>query len=404
MKKIRLFITMTALIWASMLLVACASQQSGNTQTGDTTDHQQYTPEKKFKIEKINDGKAIQIIKYRGRETVVNIPPTIQGLPVTSIGAFTFSVKKVIKKMEYARKYEHIFATAPRYPITNVTIPDSVTSIGNFAFAQNLLTNVTIPGSVNSIGEAAFEDNKLISVIILNGVEYIGTKAFDGNQIADVTIPSSITWIGGRAFPRIISITMPANVRFGNDPNSTASTAIGQFTKAYLFNDRKAGLYTKQGNHFSYSDGDILVNLTEQAERTKREKERPLKENAFLYVHNGRVRPSYIDGKPISEYYFATRKVGHVEVGKWYILSPGLHTFSGIYSRGSSYTTTRYFERDGQLFKEDTRTEHIYPELSFNNEVLLVAGIKYEIELGDIKGATVQVNIIPTYYSLPTAW
>ena len=41
-------------------------------------------------------------------------------------------------------------------PTTNITIPDTVTSIGKYAFSGNPLTNITIPNSVTTIGERAF--------------------------------------------------------------------------------------------------------------------------------------------------------------------------------------------------------------------------------------------------------
>ena len=42
--------------------------------------------------------------------------------------------------------------------LTNIIIPDSVTSIGAFAFVScDSLTNIIIPDSVTSIGDAAFE-------------------------------------------------------------------------------------------------------------------------------------------------------------------------------------------------------------------------------------------------------
>lgn len=50
--------------------------------------------------------------------------------------------------------------------IKNITIPNSVTIIGQAAFNSNQLSNVTIPDSVVSIGYIAFGDNPLSSIII----------------------------------------------------------------------------------------------------------------------------------------------------------------------------------------------------------------------------------------------
>jgi hypothetical protein len=65
--------------------------------------------------------------------------------------------------------------------ITTYTIPNSVTTIGEFAFTENQLTSVTIPGSVTIIGERAFSScDKLTSVNIPNSVTSIGFAAFSG--------------------------------------------------------------------------------------------------------------------------------------------------------------------------------------------------------------------------------
>jgi hypothetical protein len=64
--------------------------------------------------------------------------------------------------------------------MTSLTIPSSVTSIGDYAFEYCTgLTNVTIPNSVLSIGEFAFfQCSGLISVTVGNGVAYLGDNAF----------------------------------------------------------------------------------------------------------------------------------------------------------------------------------------------------------------------------------
>lgn len=76
-----------------------------------------------------------------------------------------------------------------------------VTSIGAHAFGDCFgLRSVTIPGSVTSIGEEAFSYCDLTSVIIPEGVTSIGSGAFRNCNLRSVTIPRSVTGIGERAF------------------------------------------------------------------------------------------------------------------------------------------------------------------------------------------------------------
>ena len=73
--------------------------------------------------------------------------------------------------------------------LTSVTIPDSITSIGDYAFYNCTgLTSVTIPDSVTSIGEYAFSKcTGLTSITIGNSVTSIGDYAFlRCNALADV--------------------------------------------------------------------------------------------------------------------------------------------------------------------------------------------------------------------------
>ena len=85
----------------------------------------------------------------------------------------------------------------------NTNIPNSVTSIGEGAFACcNGLTNITIPNSVTSIGDGVFLDcTGLTSVTIPNSVTSIGNSAFENcSGLTSIAIGNSVTSIGYFAF------------------------------------------------------------------------------------------------------------------------------------------------------------------------------------------------------------
>jgi hypothetical protein len=177
----------------------------------------------------VRDGAAI--VTAGPREGVVTMPAVLGGCPVTGWENFVFSGCTRL----------------------SLTIPDSVTSIGDEAFRYYCsgLTSVTIPDSVTSIGWSAFSgcsgltavhihdlaawcgisfgDNPLSSahhlfldgvevtdLTISNGVTSIAGYAFSGcSGLTSVTIPDSVTSIGDYAFydcSGLTNVTIPGSV------------------------------------------------------------------------------------------------------------------------------------------------------------------------------------------------
>ena len=94
--------------------------------------------------------------------------------------------------------------------IKSIDIPNSVTSIGNSAFAYcSGLTSIKIPNSVTSIGNSAFAYcSGLTSIEIHNSVTAIGNHAFNNcTGLTSIEIPNSVTSIGDWAFSECDDLT-----------------------------------------------------------------------------------------------------------------------------------------------------------------------------------------------------
>ena len=104
--------------------------------------------------------------------------------------------------------------------IDSVSIPNSITRIGNSAFENaRYLASITIPDSVTELGVDVFKgDYNLLTATLGSGITVIPSRAFYGaNLLTSITIPSSVTRINDGAFyntASLTSISIPSAVTY----------------------------------------------------------------------------------------------------------------------------------------------------------------------------------------------
>ena len=187
-----------------------------------------------------SDGTYASVVGYDGTAVRVKIADMYEGVPVTELCDGVFQRKNIVSVI-IPNSVTSIGSYAFQYcsSLTSVTIPDSVESIGSSAFyVCSSLTSVTIPDSVTTIGSDAFSNcnsalyteyeygkyigdsnnpyavlieltNKNFSTYkISEQTKIISPGAFDGcSRLASITIPNSVTSIGSSAFYDCDSLT-----------------------------------------------------------------------------------------------------------------------------------------------------------------------------------------------------
>ena len=203
--------------------------------------------------------------------------------------------------------------------LTQVNIPDGVTSIENLTFQECLaLTQINIPDGVTSIGDQAFcYCSALTQVTISDGVESIGDQAFYGcSALTQVTIPDGVTSIGESAYldcSALTQVNIPDGVEsIGEYAFSRCSaltqvnigdgvTSIGDYAFAYC----SALTQVTIGNSVTSIGNWAFSNCSALAEMTVLATVPPTVESSAFYEVSRDI-PVYVPAEALEDYRVAS--------------------------------------------------------------------------------------------------
>ena len=180
--------------------------------------------------------------------TSADIPDTIDGVTVVGIRQYAFQNKT---------------------NLTNITIGNSITSIGEGAFQRSGIEEITIPGSVSDVGQWAFMDCAALKRVVLeDGVVNILSSAFKNDAaLESVSLPSSLARIDNYAFRDCESLS---EVTYGGIPFypfSQTDVTIGDnvFTNCPFLNSDFSQSYTGSWYYHKLNEtepsGDIRADI-----------------------------------------------------------------------------------------------------------------------------------------------
>lgn len=162
--------------------------------------------------------------------------------------------------------------------LTELTLPEGLTTIGKSAFYRSGLTTVTLPQSLTNIEESAFSEcTSLNHVVWPKGVTNILFQTFYGcSALNNITLPEGLTTIGEAAFSGsgLTTVTLPQNLT-----NIKASAFKGCSRLQNIFchiaspqevtvsetawdeNTYKYTLFVRPGTAYTYRTADVWDNF-----------------------------------------------------------------------------------------------------------------------------------------------
>lgn len=281
---------------------------------------------------------------YRGGLETLELPSTIKEIgrgAFSPIPAFRVDLSKCTNLKE-------VTGFSSCYNLTSLTLPEGLEKIGDYAFnyiganAGVGTTDITIPSTVSTIGEGAFKHTKITKLTIGDKVSVISDNTF--NEVTSIEIGSGIKTIGAEAFKstnlRLIHLHTPVPPTFNHNFNLSAASAQNI---TVIVPDGSIELYA---HHPKWKDFNLVEEAQSQVEVTLNGS---LGLGAAIYQASG-VLPSRITSLKVS---------GPMTRADLQVISKNMFSLSKL----DIYNTTGLTEIPENCFKDNTLlTEMILPE------------------------------------------
>ena len=164
---------------------------------GGTGSESTIQPRYEYTLSKnAQDEDVATITKYYGSVAAIIVPDTIDGYPVVAIGDEAFRGNKYL---------------------TAILIPDCITSIGDYAFADTNLDSLVLPAELNRLGRCILSGNKMVTEITIpktlsstgssfsNLIE--GDGPFAESNVQKATIEAGMTVVPEHLFHKNSTLT-----------------------------------------------------------------------------------------------------------------------------------------------------------------------------------------------------
>lgn len=147
-----------------------------------------------------SEGDYVISIKPNGRYVAIGSKNLLQKSAASTATSADRVYRSALKKVEIGDKAKIYISAFDDFPcLQEITIPNTVTTIENYAFRYcHSLVSITIPNSVTSLGNNVFIESFSLRIVSLsNSITTVGSYLFQKcYALASITIPGSITTLG----------------------------------------------------------------------------------------------------------------------------------------------------------------------------------------------------------------